>query len=431
MSKIKELREEAKRLETEARSKLDAAGAEKDAEKAAALEAEFDSLMDQRDKLVKQAERIERSDEAKREREEIEERADREDRNARRPGAASDTFTAENVLSDEYREHFREFLAAGGDMSSLSSEARDALRKGFIKAEARTQTSTTGATGGYTVPTTLASFIEVAAKAHGPMWDNDVATVIQTSSGETITIPGVDDTDSETAAHTQGNEPADDDSGDVTITKDDLGAFSHATPWIKWAFELAQDSSFSWEQLLGDLIGERVGRTANKLLTTGTGTAQPLGFVPAAGVGHTAAAVGAITFDEIIELEHSVDPAYRGGPKVAFQMHDDTVKLLRKLKDSNGRYIWSDGDVTRGVPASLNGKTVRFNQAMATAAANAKTIAFGDFSKYYVRKVGAVTVGVAREKFFPNLGMAGVFRFDGAAGNLAGSAIKVLQQAAS
>ena len=181
-------------------------------------------------------------------------------------------------------------------------------------------------------------------------------------------------------------------------------------------------------EVLGKLIGERLGRKGNAWLTVGTGANQPLGFVTGAQVGHTTASATALTFDDIMELEHSVDPAYRSGPKVRFQMHDQTVKTLRKIKDSNGRYIWSDGDVTKGVPATLNNRPVSFNQAMAQIAASAKTIAYGDFSQYYVRKVGNPLLGVAREKFFPNLGIMGVHRIDGAIGHA--KAIKTLQMAA-
>jgi len=428
--RIKALREEAKRIETEARAKLDLADKETDAKKAADLRAEFDTLMDKRDAKVSEAAQLERAERAKSETEAYEEEQRRLTAESRRPGSSSDSVEPEGQVpqADAYRAAFQEFLAAGARMDEVSQETRQALRAGAT--EARVQTGTSGATGGFTVPETLANFIEIAAAAHGPMWDENVATVINTDNGATIPIPGVDDTASETSEHTQGNETVDDDSGDVTITKSDLGAFSHATPWIKWAFELAQDSNFSWESLLGDLIGERVGRTGNRLLTVGTGTSEPLGFLTAAGVGHTSTSNALVTFDDLLELEHSVDPAYRANPKVRYQMHDQSVKAFRMIKDSNGRYVWSDGDVTKGIPASLNGKPVSFNQAMPQIGAAADPVAFGDFSKFFVRKVGSVRLGVATEKFFPNLGMAGVFRFDGAGGNLSGTAIKKLRMAA-
>ena len=415
MTKIKELREEAKRIETEARGKLEAAGAEKDAAKAEALNVEFDTMMDQRDALVKQAERLERSDQSTRELEEIEERNAREARESRRPHGASE-FAPGAESADEYRGHFRDMLVAGGDLSSLSEEARSALRAGFAKVEGRAQTGASGASGGFTVPTTLATAINIAMKAYGPMWDEDVATVMNTPTGAPITLPKIDDTDAETGAHTEGNDLDDDGSDDVTVTKDELLAYTRATAWIKWSFELATDSGFSWETILAGLIAKRAGRKANAELTVGTGSGQPLGFVTASLLGKTSASASALTFDEVIDLFHAVDPAYRNSPKVGFQMHDQTVKLVRKLKNGNGDFIWSEGDVTRGIPATLLGKPVRYNQAMDQFEAGKKPIAFGDFGEFYVRKVGSPLIGVAREKFFPNMGIAGVVRYDGGIG---------------
>ncbi|MEL7513665.1 MAG: phage major capsid protein [Pseudomonadota bacterium] len=427
MAKIKELREKAKKIEAEARSKLAEADKTDDAKKAGELRGEFDALMDKYDGLVAEAGRLERLDEARAQSEEYEERQAREAREQSRPNAAADEFTPEGASSDEYREHFRNFLANGADMSQMEPEARDALRRGFASIDRRAQAAATGPAGGYLVPVTLANEIIVAMKATGPMWDGDLVTEIITGSGETIIMPGVDDTDQEYSAHAENSVPADDGSGDITITKDELSAFSYSTPFVKWSFELAQDSSFSFEVLLGRLLGERLGRTANRLLTVGTGAGQPLGFMNSAGLGHTAAVSGAITFDDVIELQHSVDPAYRGGSRVAFQMHDQTVKAVRKLKNAEGNYIWSDGDVTRGVPPSLLGHSARFNQAMDQIAADAEPLAFGDFGQYYVRKVGSPMIGVAREKFWPNLGMAGVARFDGAQGHA--GAIKKMRMA--
>ena len=74
-------------------------------------------------------------------------------------------------------------------------------------------------------------------------------------------------------------------------------------------------------------------------------------------------------------------------------------------------------------------KPVSFNQAMDQIGAGNKPIGFGDFSEYYTRKSGSPLIGVAREKFFPNLGIAGVHRIDGAPGQA--KAIKTLQMAAA
>jgi HK97 family phage major capsid protein len=182
---------------------------------------------------------------------------------------------------------------------------------------------------------------------------------------------------------------------------------------------LTQDSIFNMESLLGTLLGERLGRIANAQLTTGTGSSAPNGVVTASTLGKTAAATAAITADEIIDLKHSVDPAYRVGPKVRFMFNDSTLAAIRKLKDGQGNYLWNMGNIQQGVPGNLLGYNYSINQAMATLATAKKVVLFGDFSKYYVRKVGSPVIGVMRERFWPDLGIAGLIRFDGELGDTA------------
>ena len=227
-------------------------------------------------------------------------------------------------------------------------------------------------------------------------------------------FPTVDDTANSSAATTQGTTLTDDGSGDVTFGQKSLSAYAYATPWLRVSKELADDSILNMESVLADLLGERLGRTANTYLTTGTGSSQPNGIVTASTLGKTAASASAITFDEIIDLTHSVDPAYRGSPKVGYMMHDSTLQAVRKLKDGQGNYLWQHGNVQQGVPASINSYPYNINQAMGTIATGVKVMVFGDLGKYIVRKVGAPLIGAIQDKdFWPGFGIAGWIRFDG------------------
>ena len=105
--------------------------------------------------------------------------------------------------------------------------------------------------------------------------------------------------------------------------------------------------------------------------------------------------------------------------------HDTTLQAIRKLKDGQNNYLWQMGDVRSGAPATLLGNPYLVNQAMDSIAANKKVIVFGDFGKYFVRKVGAPVIGVLRERFWPDLGIAGLIRFDGELGDTA--AVKYLK----
>src|SRR5690606_13642936 len=126
------------------------------------------------------------------------------------------------------------------------------------------QTAGTTTAGGYTVPTELADFIVRSMKDWGPMYDTDVATEILTSAGNPIPIPTVNDTAKSGAKHTEGAALTDDGGEDVVFGQKDLGAYVYDTEFIRFSMELAADSIFNMEALLGSLLGERLGRIANR-----------------------------------------------------------------------------------------------------------------------------------------------------------------------
>ncbi|AGH48761.1 phage major capsid protein, HK97 family [Sphingomonas sp. MM-1] len=429
MSKLKELREKRARLITEARSRLDEITANTDESRAAELEAQHDAAMAEIDKIEKQIEREERMAEleanAQRQNEEERERRRPTEPNNRQP--AGDNGEGE----PEYRHVFAKIMC-GVELADLSTEERAVLRQGVTKfkdGEQRAQVTGTNTAGGYTVPTELAAEIIKSMKLWGPMYDEAICRVVNHSSGHPWAIPTVDDTASTAGAHTEGSALTDDGGKDVTFGQKVLGAYAFDTEFVRWSWELDMDSIFSMEALLGELLGERLGRIANTQLTSGNGTTAPNGIVTASTLGKTAAAAAAITSDEVLDLFHSVDPAYRTSPKARWMFNDATLLVLRKLKDGDGNYLWQMGDIKTGAPDTLWSKPYSINQAMDSVAASKKPIVFGDFGKYFVRKVGSPIIGVLRERFWPDMGIAGLIRFDGELGDTA--AIKHLATPAS
>jgi HK97 family phage major capsid protein len=421
-NRIKELREQQAKIVTDARERLDQID-KADEARSKELESQHDAAMAEYDKLEKQIEREQKVADL--------EKRDEETRASRRPisGERSETRGQDEGDQPEYREVFYQFLARGADLGEMTAEERSVLRQGVVKTkpgEFRAQT-TSATAGGYTVPTELADQIIKSMKAWGPMYDEDICTVINTSSGHPIKIPTVDDTAVTAEKHTEGTPLTDDGGKDVTFGQKSLDSYGYDTEFVRFSLELARDSIFNMESLLGELLGERLGRIANKELTTADGTGDPNGVVTASSLGKTAAAAAAVTYDEIVDLVHSVDPAYRQSPKVRFMFNDLTLAALRKLKDGDGRYIWTMGDVQGGVPGTILGYRYSINQAIASIATGQKTMLFGDFGKYFVRKVGAPTIGVLRERFWPDLGIAGLIYFDGELGDTA--AVKHLIQA--
>lgn len=407
MADIKDLREKMANIATEARAKLAELNDSTPEDRAAEVEREFDAMMADHDKFSARADRLEKSEAALRASEAIDV--------SKRPVAEDRSAPAVDQGSDiSYRKAFFSMIANGG-VDGLDSEVRNVLRQ----SEVRAQTAGTASAGGYTVPTELANFIDKAMIATGPMYDGSLFTVLNTTGGNTFNIPTVNDTAVAAEAHTEAGTVTDDGGKDVTFGQKTLGAYAFDTEWVRWSYELASDSILNVESLLGELLGERLGRIANSKLTTGSGSSDVEGIVTNSALGKTAAAVAAITADEIIDLVHSVDPAYRASPSTAIMMNDSTLAAVRKLKDGNGNYLWQMGNYQGGVPQNILGYNVVVNQAMDSLATAKKVMLFGDMSKFYVRKVGGPSLFVARERFAPDYGILGYIRFDGTLANAA------------
>lgn len=420
---LKELRQKQEELAAKAKAKYDEITDDTPAERAAEIETEFDAMLAEHDALTPRIERAER----------VEGLASRMQQARDQARPKGDDVDVDDVDDDEpmtYRQAFHQVILAGGMVSECSQEVRAALRTGLVDTEQfeqRAQVAGTTTAGGYTVPDEVMQQIVKTMVAWGPMYDEDVARSIVTSGGATMPIPTVNDTGRTAEPHTEGADLTDDGGKDAVFGSKELAAYTFDTEIIRWSLELAQDSMFNFEVLLGELLGERLGRIANAKLTTGTGTGMPNGIVTASTLGVTAAGAAAITGDEIIDLEHSVNRAYRRAPSCGFMFSDNVLKAVRKLKDGDGNYLWQKGDVVKGVPETYNGYRFHVNDDMADLATAQKSMLFGDFKKYFVRKVGSATLGIFREKYWPDLGIAGYVRVDGELADT--TAVKHLLQA--
>ena len=426
---LTEMQEKRGRLVTQAREALDEIKGNTDDSRAAELDERHDKIMGEFDATEKLIEREQKLADIEKRAAEAEERA----REAKRPNGDGNADGSDGGDSMDYRSAFHEYLGSQGQLGAMSAEARSVLESGYQKVgdtvENRAQT-TTGSAGGFTIPEQMMPELVKSMLAWGPMYDEDVARALTTSGGNPMPFPTVNDTASTAGAHTEGATLTDDGGKDVTFGEKQLDAYAFDTEWLKVSKELNDDSYWAMEVLLADLLGERLGRIANLQLTTGSGSSAPNGIVTASALGNTAAATAAITFDEIIDLEHSVNRAYRRAPSCGYMMNDQTFKAIRKLKDGDGNYLWQQGDVKNGAPDTLNGRSLVINDDMADLGAAAKVMLFGDFKKYFVRKVGAPLIGALQDKdFWPGFGVAGYIRFDGELSDAA--AVKHLITAAS
>jgi HK97 family phage major capsid protein len=408
LEEIRKQRERQAELATEARKELDSITDKTDPAKVKEIEARFDAIMADHDAIGARIEREQKLAKA-------EERAERGD--PRRPIADDKEARAlaeDQKKTPEYKEVFSKQLRFGA--AELDAEERQVLLAGRVEVpgDQRAQTSTTGASGAYTVPTDLAPEIDKSMAMWGPLWDAAVVRELATSAGNRIEWPTVDDT-AKTGRIKAENAAVDDDgTDDVVFGQKLLDAYVYDTGIVRVPMELLQDSAFDILSLMNDLFGERLGRLANQVLTTGTGSSQPNGIVTASSLGKTAASATAITADEMIDLFHSVDPAYRASPKCRWMFNDATLAAVRKLKDGQGNYLWQMGDVRMGEPEQFLGKPFSVNQAMANIASTAKPVIFGDMSRFIVRKVLGFQVLTLRERYAENfqVGMVGFKRFD-------------------
>lgn len=409
---LTELQEKRGRLVAQAREALDEIKANTDEARSAELDKRHDDIMAEFDKVEASISREKRVAAA----EARIAAAAEEERARQRPNGGDATARGADEGGDKpsYRSVFFKYLAGGASLDALDAEERNILRAGVVQdMEKRIQTGGTNSAGGYTVPVELQNMLVRAMKAWGPMYDGDIVSELNTSSGNALPIPTTDDTGKTGVQGTEGTALTDDGSADAVFGQKQLEAYDFNTKFVKFSWQLAQDSIFNMEALLADLLGERLGRLANAQLTTGTGSSAPNGIVTASSLGKTAASATAIASDELIDLVHSVDPAYRMSPKVRFMFNDLTLSAIRKLKDGQGNYLWQMGDVKVGEPGTLLGHRYSINQAMASIATGNKSVLFGDLGKYWVRKVGSPVIGVLRERFWPDLGIAGLIRFDG------------------
>jgi HK97 family phage major capsid protein len=405
MDKIMELRDQMAKLATDARAEYDKITEKTSEAEAKEIEGRFDAMMADHDKLGAQVEREERLAKALASRRPVEDGEGHEVRE----------------INPDYKEVFEKQLRFGA--GTLSAAERKVL------AEHRAQSVGTDSAGGYTVPEGFSNMLEKTMQDWGPMYDGSVVTEMKTASGNEIPWPTIDDTAARGSIKAENAAYDDDGSDDMTFGSKTLNAYVYGSGIVKLSMELLQDSYFNMEQVLSELFGERLGRTANDALTTGTGSSAPNGIVTAAGAGVTADSATAITADELFDMQHSVNAAYRRNPKCGWMFNDQTLLAIRKLKDGQNNYLWQVGDVRTGEPSTLLGKPYYINDSMADIGTGEVPVLFGDFSKYVVRKVNGISVVTLRERYaeYGQVGMVANMRFDGELINTA--AIKKLTMA--
>jgi HK97 family phage major capsid protein len=212
-------------------------------------------------------------------------------------------------------------------------------------------------------------------------------------------------------------------SQDAAFSTVGLNVYKFSSKVVTVPFELLQDSQINIDALVVDLLAERLGRVQNTYFTTGTGSSQPKGIVTAAASGKTGTTgqTSTVIYDDLVDLIHSIDPAYRQGGKLSWMMNDASVKVIRKIKDGQSRPIFVPGyetGVPGGAPDTLLGYDLVVNQDVATMAANAKSILFGRLGNYRIRDVMSATLFRFTDSAYTKNGQVGFLAWMRAGGNL-------------
>lgn len=301
-----------------------------------------------------------------------------------------------------------------------------------------TMSTTTTTEGGYTVQSDVANTVLDALKAYGGM--RRVSTILRTEKGNPMSFPTSDGT-TETGEIIAENTTAT--AADPTFGTKALPVYKYSSKIIAVPFELLQDASVDIEAFVRNRMVTRLGRITNTHFTTGDASSKPNGIITAASTGVTASngtsQVTAIVYTSIIDLIHSVDPAYRELNNCKFMMNDASVKVIRKIVDGSSRPIFVPGyDATQGgaaysQPDVLCGYPIVVNQDIATMAASAKSIAFGDFSFYHIRDAMDIMMFRFTDSAYAKLGQVGFLAWLRSGGNFidVGGAVKLFVNAAS
>lgn len=315
---------------------------------------------------------------------------------------------AKNMSADAHSAAFRSFMNNGNSFLQTAEGA-----------QYRAQSEGLSSAGGFLVPTTLSDKIIERLKAFGGF--GQAAEQLTTASGNPFAYVTNDDVSNlgalvpENSLITTG--------ADLVFGERLLGAYKFATVGanslpLKVSWELLQDSSIDIESFIAKKFAERIQRKLADAFVNGSGISEPQGVLNG---GLTAATQWssntAPTYADLVNIVHSLDPAYRSGAKWVF--NDKTMALIEKLVDSTGRpLIWNTQGLLADAPNErmLLGYPVIIDQAFADPSGGNSFGIFGDPSQaYIVRKVKDFTMVVLNELYAPNgqTGYIGWGRWDG------------------
>ncbi len=289
----------------------------------------------------------------------------------------------------------RPHLAANADLDAPHKKAFEAyLRSGDddglrgLDLEGKAMSTAVAADGGYLVDPETASIIAGTLTGAGSL--RRVANVVNVESTAYDVLIDEGNLGSgwadETVATTETTTPTID---RISIPLHELAAMP------KISQRLLDDSAFDIEAWMASRIADKFAQAEAAGFITGNGVNKPTGILNHTAVADATWTWGNIGYiatgtagdfdptnpgDAIVDLVYALGARYRANG--SFLMNSKTAGAVRKLKDSNGRFLWSDG-LAAGEPSRLMGYGVVIAEDMPDIAADSMSIAFGDFAAGY------------------------------------------------
>lgn len=241
------------------------------------------------------------------------------------------------------------------------------------------------------------------------------ATLLAQDSGETFKVP-------RSTAHSTAAIVAEAGAigeSDPTLGTVTMGSFKYGF-LVQVTNELVADAAFDLLGYLAEQAGVAIGTAAGAHFANGTGTGQPRGVVleSTAGVTGGTGVAGAFTADNLIDVYHSLAEPYARSQAAGWLMRNATLAAVRKLKDSQNRYLFSlDVPAGSGAAGTLLGRPVWCDPSVPAVGLSAASVVFGDFSRYWVRSVGGIRFERSDDYAFGSdlVTFRGLSRLDGAA----------------
>lgn len=242
--------------------------------------------------------------------------------------------------------------------------------------------------GGSAIPTTFQESVTVYLRTLSPMFREDLVTVLNTPTGNPITLPRL------TADQSMGGTVTAEAGGileaDPTISSVQLDSYKYGITTL-WSAELGQDQVINLADLIARSAARELALDIGDHLTTGDGSAKPNGIVAASTLGGTATGTASNTAADtffgpadLIDLKYTLASGYR--QVGTFMVSSTALAKMRKFRDSNKQFLFTPS-LVMGQPDMFDGSPVVENPGMAAVASAAKSVIFGDLSRYFVRRL--------------------------------------------